>query len=93
MMSILWALLWPIIRSLLGLSKEMVNVALELVAVAQDLKQEDGTDYTGDEKFNWVVAKLVEQFGNTEALKNIGKSTLNTLVELALAFIKSKSGA
>jgi hypothetical protein len=91
MMTILWTLLWPIVRAVLGISKDMVSAALELVAAAQDLKHDDGTALDGTEKFEWVVDQMVAKFATGEQLQDIGKSTFNTLVELALAFLKSQT--
>jgi hypothetical protein len=90
MQGILWSILWVVLRSLLGVSKNMVSDALDFVAKAQDLKHDDGSVFSGEEKFEWVVDQMVNKYATSEEFKQIGKSTLNTLIELALSFLKFK---
>jgi len=90
--SIMWQLIWVLIRVALSVSKDMVLATIKLVTEAEDKKHEDGTPLTGTEKRNFVLQGLISAWSNEDWNKVIGsegQSTINLLIEAAVSYAKS----
>ena len=77
------------IQYALGVSKAFVEAAIAAVIEAKDLKHDDGTLYTGQEKKDWVINELVIKF-NDYQFKKEWSSTVSSIVDLAWSFAKQK---
>jgi hypothetical protein len=86
---LLWNVCLIVLRWVLGVSKEMVTAAIIAVDHARDLKHDDGTPYTGDEKKDYVIDQLINKF-DTTALGDTTKSTLSSLTSIIWSYLQTK---
>lgn len=88
MNSVLWQLIFFLLRLVFSISKDFIEKAFALVASAEGLKHEDGTPFSGKEKYQWVFDKLVvyaESYDWSSSKTNI----INTVIELTVGYMNS----
>jgi hypothetical protein len=90
--TILWELALFCIRLALKLGKDFMAKALELVIAANALKHTDGSDYSGKEKYDYVFSGLLLYAKDYKYDMADMTSTLNTVIEVTLKYVKSKLG-
>lgn len=87
--AVVWQIVWLLIQYALGVSKAFVEAAIEAVVKAKDLKHEDGSSYSGQEKKDWVINELLIKFDDYQ-FKKEWKSTFSTIVDLAWSYAKQR---
>jgi hypothetical protein len=85
--SIFWQIIFLLARSVFKVSKDFIAKAVDEAQKANELKHEDGTVYTGKEKFSVVFDALV-QYAEQYNWK-LEDSTINTVIELVVSYLKS----
>jgi hypothetical protein len=87
--SFIWNIVWSLLPRLLGLSKDTLGMALSAISQANNLKHPDGTDFSGVEKQQYVF-DTIKSYVISRGKDLVSTSTLNTLIEFALSYAKSK---
>jgi hypothetical protein len=89
--TLLWQLLFFLLRIALGVTKDMVLATIKAVTEAEEKKHEDGTPLTGPEKRSYVLTELISAWSNEDwakIVKEQTQSTVNLLVEAAVSYMK-----
>jgi hypothetical protein len=85
--SILWQILFLLARWVFKVSKDFVTKAVDEVQKANELRHEDGSVYTGKEKFS-VVFDTLELYAEEYDWK-LDDSAVNAIIELAVSYLKT----
>jgi len=78
-------------RLVLGVGKDLIFTTISAVESAEILIHEDGTNFTGPEKKDYVlgkISKFLSEVNWTEPSKKI----INLIIELAVNYVKGSNG-
>jgi hypothetical protein len=89
LLKMLWSIVWPMILKLLGITKGVFVATMNAITTAEGMRHADGSPLTSQEKRKYVFDEVTKVFQVSLAGTPDLASAMNSLIELALFYLKS----